>query len=109
MPPFSTELWQEGAQFKSFKLVKKGQFDEAGVIKILSEDPAQYPGCSGTRTLSDVSTLVQTRAVLTDVESIGSTCPDCSLSSGGRPHPHFGQGAVHRSGRFLHARHHVDC
>lgn len=55
MPPFSTELWQEGAQFKSFKLVKGGRFDEAGVTKILSDDPAKYPGCSGTRTLSDVS------------------------------------------------------
>lgn len=55
MPPFSKELWEEGAQVKSFKLVKKGQFDEAGVVKILSEEPAQYPGCSGTRTLSDVS------------------------------------------------------
>ncbi|ORX34267.1 Hydantoinase B/oxoprolinase-domain-containing protein [Kockovaella imperatae] len=53
MPPFSKELWEEGAQVKSFKLVKRGQFDEKGVIKILSEDPAQYPGCSGTRTLSD--------------------------------------------------------
>ena len=57
MPPFSKELWEEGAQVKSFKLVKKGQFDEKGVIKILSEDPAQFPGCSGTRTLSDVSFL----------------------------------------------------
>lgn len=54
MPPFSKELWEEGAQVKSFKLVKKGHFDEAGVVKILSEEPAQYPGCSGTRTLSDV-------------------------------------------------------
>lgn len=54
MPPFSKELWEEGAQVRSFKLVNKGQFDEAGVIKILSEEPAQYPGCSGTRTLSDV-------------------------------------------------------
>lgn len=53
MPPFSKELWEEGAQVKSFKLVKKGQFDEKGVVKILYEDPAQYPGCSGTRTLSD--------------------------------------------------------
>lgn len=65
MPPFSKELWEEGAQVKSFKLVKKGQFDEAGVVKILSEDPAQYPGCSGTRTLSDVGvselTLLTTR------------------------------------------------
>ena len=53
MPPFSTEIWQEGAQIKSFKLVKNGQFDEAGITKLLYDDPAQYPGCAGTRTLAD--------------------------------------------------------
>ena len=57
MPPFSKELWEEGAQMKSFKLVKSGKFDEEGITKILQEDPARYPGCSGTRTLSDVSFL----------------------------------------------------
>ena len=53
MPPFSTEIWQEGASIKSFKLVDAGEFDEAGITKLLFTDPAQYPGCSGTRTLSD--------------------------------------------------------
>ncbi|RXK38886.1 hypothetical protein M231_03835 [Tremella mesenterica] len=53
MPPFSTEIWQEGASVKSFKLIKQGVFDEEGITKILYHDPAQYPGCSGTRTLSD--------------------------------------------------------
>ncbi|KAE8152822.1 Hydantoinase B/oxoprolinase-domain-containing protein [Aspergillus avenaceus] len=53
MPPDSTELWQEGAAIESFKLVKGGVFDEAGLIKHLYEIPATYPGCSGTRTLND--------------------------------------------------------
>lgn len=53
MPPNSTELWQEGAAIESFKLVKNGVFDEAGLIEELSVKPAQYPGCSGTRTLRD--------------------------------------------------------
>lgn len=53
MPPFSKELWEEGAQFKSFKLVKEGKFDEEGVTAALNE-PGKYPGCSGTRTLRDV-------------------------------------------------------
>ena len=53
MPPNSTELWQEGAAVESFKMVKEGIFDEAGVVKILYDDPGQYPGCSGTRTLKD--------------------------------------------------------
>lgn len=53
MPPSSKYIWQEGAQFKTFKLVSKGRFLEREVVKALSHDPAQYPGCSGTRTLGD--------------------------------------------------------
>lgn len=70
MPPFSKELWEEGAQVKSFKLVKKGKFDEAGVVKILSEEPAQYPGCAGTRTLSDVSEPPYPSLITSDKEEI---------------------------------------
>ena len=53
MPPTSTELWQEGAAIESFKIVNQGVFDEEGLIRLLYEVPAQYPGCSGTRTLHD--------------------------------------------------------
>ena len=53
MPPNSTELWQEGAAIESFKMISEGMFDEAGLIKRLYEDPASYPGCSGTRTLTE--------------------------------------------------------
>ncbi|KIY42931.1 hypothetical protein FISHEDRAFT_68253 [Fistulina hepatica ATCC 64428] len=53
MPPFSKTIDQEGAQILSFKLVKKGKFDEEGVIDLMFVQPAKYPGCSGTRTLSD--------------------------------------------------------
>ena len=53
MPPNSTELWQEGAAIESFKMIKEGVFDEEGLIKHLYDEPASFPGCSGTRTLSD--------------------------------------------------------
>lgn len=53
MPPNSTELWQEGVAVETFKMVKEGVFDEAGLTKILYDIPASYPGCSGTRTLRD--------------------------------------------------------
>ncbi|OKL57176.1 hypothetical protein UA08_07317 [Talaromyces atroroseus] len=53
MPPHSTELWQEGAAVESFKVVKEGKFDEPGLIEILVDIPASYPGSSGTRTLRD--------------------------------------------------------
>lgn len=53
MPPHSRELWQEGAAIKSEKLVSKGHFDEELMVKLLYEEPAQYPDCSGARCLSD--------------------------------------------------------
>jgi 5-oxoprolinase (ATP-hydrolysing) len=53
MPPFSKEIWQEGASFISFKLVDRGVFDEDGLADIMLHKPAQHPGCSGTRTWAD--------------------------------------------------------
>ena len=53
MPPSSRELYQEGAAIKSEKLVSEGNFNEERIIELLSKEPAQYPGCSGTRCLSD--------------------------------------------------------
>ncbi|CAI2166520.1 8587_t:CDS:10 [Funneliformis geosporum] len=53
MPPNSKELYQEGAAIKSFKLVSKGKFDYDGLVDILVNQPAKYPGCSGTRCLRD--------------------------------------------------------
>ncbi|KAF9390757.1 hypothetical protein CPC16_004839 [Podila verticillata] len=53
MPPNSKELYQEGAAIRSFKLVSKGHFDLDGLTKLLVDEPAKYPGCSGTRCLRD--------------------------------------------------------
>lgn len=53
MPPHSKELFQEGAAIKSEKLVSEGHFNEDRAIELLQKEPAQYPGCSGTRCLSD--------------------------------------------------------
>jgi len=52
MPPHSKHLWQEGATFKSFKVVSKGEFQEAALTEELMA-PAKYPGCKGTRCLQD--------------------------------------------------------
>ena len=52
MPPHSTYLWEEGARFKTFKIVDKGVFQEAALIAELNA-PGKYPGCSGTRLLQD--------------------------------------------------------
>ncbi|KAH8596411.1 Hydantoinase B/oxoprolinase-domain-containing protein [Bisporella sp. PMI_857] len=53
MPPHSRELFQEGAAIKSEKLVSAGRFNEERITHLLLEEPAQYPGCSGTRCLAD--------------------------------------------------------
>ena len=53
MPPHSRELFQEGAAIKAEKLVEQGHFNEKRVIELLYDEPAQYPGCSGTRCLAD--------------------------------------------------------
>jgi 5-oxoprolinase (ATP-hydrolysing) len=53
MPPHSRELFQEGAAIKSEKLVSQGHFDEKRITELLLTEPAQHPGCSGTRCLAD--------------------------------------------------------
>ena len=52
MPPHSKHLWEEGARFKTFKIVKGGVFQENELIEELNA-PGKYPGCSGTRLLQD--------------------------------------------------------
>ncbi|KAJ1955068.1 hypothetical protein EC988_002085, partial [Linderina pennispora] len=54
MPPTSKELFQEGASIMGMKIVKRGEFQEAEVVRVLLEEPAKHPGCSGTRNLKDV-------------------------------------------------------
>ncbi|KAG7913658.1 hypothetical protein KL934_005201 [Ogataea polymorpha] len=49
----ATELYQEGAQFLHWKLVENAKFDYDGVQKHFVEDPAKYPGCSGSRNVKD--------------------------------------------------------
>ncbi|KAI2803539.1 hypothetical protein BLOT_007670 [Blomia tropicalis] len=52
MPSNSTNIYQEGASFISFKLVENGVFLEKELTEALML-PGQYPDCSGTRTLND--------------------------------------------------------
>ena len=51
MPPQSKTIFDEGASIVSFKVVTEGTFDEAGLIRLLVDEPAKH-SC-GTRTLSD--------------------------------------------------------
>ncbi|XP_064599058.1 5-oxoprolinase-like [Liolophura sinensis] len=52
MPAHSKTIYEEGAVFKSFKLVIDGIFQEEAVTEAFME-PGKYPGSSGTRNLHD--------------------------------------------------------
>lgn len=53
MPPNSAALWQEGAAIESTKLVSGGVFNEDEITRLLLHEPAQHPGCSGSRKIAD--------------------------------------------------------
>jgi 5-oxoprolinase (ATP-hydrolysing) len=53
MPPNSKTIHDEGAAIVTHKLCARGEFDEAGITRLLVDEPAKHPGGSGTRTLSD--------------------------------------------------------
>ena len=54
MPPTSVNIFEEGAEIVSFKLVSGGIFDRDGLVERMVEIPARYPGCSGCRNIKDV-------------------------------------------------------
>lgn len=54
MSPLATTIFQEGAKIESFKIVRKGIYDSAGLRKRLIDEPASYPGSSGSRSYADV-------------------------------------------------------
>ena len=54
MPPNSTNIFEEGAQIRSFKIVSGGVYDRDGLVRVLVDEPSKYAGCSGTRCLRDV-------------------------------------------------------
>lgn len=53
VPPNSKELYEEGAAIYSEFIVKGGEFQEELIRKLLLEEPAKFPECSGSRRLSD--------------------------------------------------------
>ncbi|KAL1599458.1 hypothetical protein SLS60_007261 [Paraconiothyrium brasiliense] len=59
MPPTSKYLWEEGAVFDSFLLVRDGKFADAEPERILCVEPAKYPGSSGSRRFQDNVTDVK--------------------------------------------------
>ncbi|KAJ7596011.1 Hydantoinase B/oxoprolinase-domain-containing protein [Mycena floridula] len=58
MPPNSTEIWQEGAQIMSMKLVSDGKFNEPEITKIFQQ-AGEYPQCAASRRIQDNLTDLQ--------------------------------------------------
>ncbi|KAJ9157698.1 5-oxoprolinase (ATP-hydrolyzing) [Pleurostoma richardsiae] len=83
LPPNSTELWQEGAAIKAVKLVEGGVFNEDAMREHLLEKPAQYPGCSGARNLSDnlADLRAQTGANQKGINLIGQLVTEYGLDT----------------------------
>lgn len=54
MPPTSVNIFEEGAEIESFKIVDGGVFDRKGLVEYMVEKPSQYPGSSGCRNIRDV-------------------------------------------------------
>ncbi|OCF36240.1 cytoplasmic protein [Kwoniella heveanensis BCC8398] len=59
MPPTSTMIHEEGAHIRSLKIVSDGYYDYDSFYKVMVEEPAQYPGCSGCRNFRDVESDVK--------------------------------------------------
>ncbi|TFK70226.1 Hydantoinase B/oxoprolinase [Pluteus cervinus] len=54
MPPTSVNIFEEGAEIVSFKIVENGIFNREGLLDYMVERPARYPGSSGCRNIRDV-------------------------------------------------------
>lgn len=59
MPPTSKTLFEEGAQIRSFKIVANGVYHREELERLLVDEPAKYPGCSGSRCFRDVESDLQ--------------------------------------------------
>ncbi|KAI1761334.1 Hydantoinase B/oxoprolinase-domain-containing protein [Hypoxylon sp. FL1150] len=81
MPPNSKYLWEEGAAIEAEKLVSGGVFHDEIVTRLLLQEPAQHPGCSGTRCLSDnLSDLrAQVAANARGINLVGALIKETSL------------------------------
>ncbi|KIJ62256.1 hypothetical protein HYDPIDRAFT_176594 [Hydnomerulius pinastri MD-312] len=54
MPPTSVNIFEEGAEIVSLKIVDGGVFDQKSLYEYMVDKPAQYPGSSGCRNIKDV-------------------------------------------------------
>ncbi|KAF9240045.1 Hydantoinase B/oxoprolinase [Melanogaster broomeanus] len=83
MPPTSVNIFEEGAEIVSFKIVDNGLFDQKGLYEYMVDKPAQYPGSSGCRNIKDVESdlKAQIAANYKGVQLIRAIVADYSLKT----------------------------
>ena len=64
MPPTSVNIFEEGAEIVSFKIVSGGVFDRDGLVKRMVDIPGSYPGSSGCRNIRDVESDLKAVSLL---------------------------------------------
>jgi len=67
MPPTSVNIFEEGAEIVSFKIVDGGVFDRDGLVDYMVEKPSQYPGSSGCRNIRDVESDLKAVSISSDL------------------------------------------
>jgi 5-oxoprolinase (ATP-hydrolysing) len=83
MPPTSVNIFEEGAEIVSLKIVDGGMFDKKGLYEYMVDKPAQYPGSSGCRNIKDVESdlKAQIAANHKGVQLITALVADYSLET----------------------------
>ncbi|KAG0695146.1 Hydantoinase B/oxoprolinase [Suillus ampliporus] len=83
MPPTSVNIFEEGAEIVSLKIVDDSVFDKKGLYEYMVEKPAQYPGSSGCRNIKDVESdlKAQIAANHKGVQLIRAIVDDYSLET----------------------------
>jgi 5-oxoprolinase (ATP-hydrolysing) len=72
MPPTSVNIFEEGAEIVSFKIVNNGVFDKDKLYELMIDRPARYPGSSGCRNIKDVESDLKavSRSLLLDPRAV---------------------------------------
>lgn len=83
MPPTSVNIFEEGAEIVSFKIVSEGKFDRDGLWELMVERPGRYEGGSGCRNFKDVeSDLKAVRIMNCNVIGLNGSHLPCTANRG---------------------------
>ena len=79
-PPTSVNIFEEGAEIVSHKIVDGGVFQRDALWELMVERPAKYPGSSGCRNFKDVESDLKAVSTRDRCHHRGSDGKGCSKS-----------------------------